>query len=58
MPRYNQKSVTVSISLKNKIKDYMKSYNFHSQPQAIEDALAWAEKARKLAMEGKEAAVN
>lgn len=58
MPRYNQKSVTVSISLKNKIRDYMKNYGLHSQPQAIEDALAWAEKARKIAIEKKEAAAN
>lgn len=56
MPRYNQKSVTVSISLKNKIRDYMKSYGLHSQPQAIEDALAWAEKARKARLDVKEAA--
>lgn len=57
MPRYNQKSVTVSISLKNKIRDYMKDYGFHSQPQAIEDALELAKSVRAAANK-KEAAVN
>ena len=46
MPRYTQKSITVSISLKNRIREYMKDYGFHSQPQAIEDALSWAKEAR------------
>jgi len=57
VPRYNQKSVTVSISLKNKIRDYMKDYGFHSQPQAIEDAIELAKTARDAAKK-KEAAVN
>jgi hypothetical protein len=57
VPRYNQKSITVSISLKNKIRDYMKDYGFHSQPQAIEDALELAKMARVGAAK-KEAAVN
>jgi hypothetical protein len=47
----------VSISLKNKIRDYMKDYGFHSQPQAIEDALQLAKMARAGATK-KEAAVN
>ena len=57
MPRYNQKSITVSINLKNKIRDYMKDYGFHSQPQAIEDALQLAKMARANATK-QEAAVN
>lgn len=57
MPRYNQKSVTVSISLKNKIKDYMKDYGFHSQPRAIEDALELAKSVRAAAKK-KETVVN
>ena len=57
MPRYNQKSITVSISLKNKIRDYMKDYGFHSQPQAIEDALELAKMTRTSATK-QEAAVN
>ncbi|NWG36699.1 hypothetical protein [Nitrososphaera sp.] len=47
----------MSISLKNKIRDYMKDYGFRSQPQAIEDALELAKSVRAAAKK-KEAAVN
>lgn len=57
MPRYNQKSITVSIGLKNKIKEYMKDYGFHSQPQAIEDALTLAREVRAVVTK-KEAAAE
>lgn len=58
MPRYNQRSITVSISLKNKIKEYMKDYGFRSQPQAIEDALNLAREARATAATKKEIAAK
>ncbi|MEM2139478.1 hypothetical protein [Nitrososphaera sp.] len=57
MPRYNQKSVTVSISLKNRIREYMRDYGFHSQPQAIEDALTLARGVRAVVTK-KEAAAE
>jgi hypothetical protein len=57
VPRHNQKSITVSISLKNRIREYMKDYGFHSQPQAIEDALTLARGVRAVVTK-KEAAAE